>query len=68
MEREIIHYLSWDLTISRPDLTVFADCIKANYKKGVPKASYVVIPNKSHEKDSFRKGVIEERQTVASKA
>jgi len=62
----MIHYLSWDLTISGPNLAAFADSIKANYKKGVPKASYVVIPDKSCEKDSFGKGVIEERQTVAS--
>src|SRR6201996_1973441 len=64
MEREMIHYLPWDLTISRPDLAAFKDCIKANYKKGVPKAPYVVIPDKSCEKDSFGKGVLEERQTV----
>ena len=61
----MIHYLLWDLTISWPDLAAFADRIKANYKKGVPKASYVVIPDKSREKDSFVKGVLEERQTVA---
>ena len=61
----MIHYLSWDLTISGPDLAAFADRIKANYKKGIPKAPYVVIPDKSREKDSFGKGVIEERQTVA---
>src|ERR1700761_7430492 len=66
MEQEMIHYLLWDLTISRPNLAAFADSIKANYKKGVPKAPYVIIPNKSCEKDSFGKGVIEERQTVAS--
>ena len=62
----MIHYPSWDLTISGPNLAAFADSIKANYKKGVPKAPYVVIPDKSCEKDSFGKGVIEERQTVTS--
>src|ERR1700761_8219455 len=66
MEQEMIHYLLWDLTISGPNLRAFADSIKANYKKGVPKAPYVVIPDKSCENDSFGKGVIEERQTVAS--
>ena len=66
MEQEMIHYPSWDLTISGPNPTAFADSIKANYKKGVPKAPYVVIPDKSRGKDSFGKGVIEERETVAS--
>src|SRR6201996_6900248 len=55
-----------DCDISGPNLAAFANSIKANYKKGVPKAPYVVIPDKSCEKDSFGKGVIEERQTVAS--
>ena len=32
MEQEMIHYLSWDLTISGPDLTAFADHTKANYE------------------------------------
>src|ERR1700761_6264583 len=32
MEQEMIHYLLWDLTIPGPDLTVFADCTKANYE------------------------------------
>ena len=32
MAQEMIHYLSWDLTISGPDLTAFADRIKANYE------------------------------------
>ena len=31
----------------------------------VPKAPYVVIPDKSCGKDSFRKDVIEERQAIA---
>ena len=47
-------------------LSAFADRIKTNYKKGVPKASYVTISDTSHKKDSFRKGVIEERQTIAT--
>jgi hypothetical protein len=63
MEREMIHYLSWDLTISGPDLQAFTDRIKNNYRKGVPKAPYVVIPDRSREKDPFGKGVIEERVT-----
>src|ERR1700761_642928 len=37
MEREIIYYMSWDLTVSGPDLTASADRIKANYNKGVHK-------------------------------
>ena len=57
----MIHYLSWDLTISGLDLAAFADRIKANNKKGVPKGPYVVIPEKSRKKDSSGKGVIEER-------
>ena len=55
----MIHYLSWDLTISESDLAAFADHIKASTV-----ALYFVVANKSCEKDSFGKGVIEERQTV----
>src|ERR1700761_8675048 len=60
MEQEMIHYLLWDLTISEPNLTAFADRIKESTV-----ALYFVVTNKSCEKDSFRKGVIEERQTVS---
>ena len=38
MEREMIDYPSWDLTISGPNLAAFTDSIKANYEKGVPEA------------------------------
>src|ERR1700761_8727631 len=60
MEREMIHYLLWDLIILRPNLTAFADRIKASTM-----TVYVVITNMSREKDSFGNGVIE-RQTIAS--
>ena len=64
MERRMIRYLLWDLTISGSDLTVFADRIRANYE-WVPKALHVIIPDKSCEQDSIRKSAIEERKSVA---
>jgi len=67
MEREMIHYLSWDLTISGPDLATFTDRVKATYRKGVPKTAYVVVPDTSREKDHFGKGSIEvEKKPVIS--
>jgi hypothetical protein len=59
MEREMIHYLCWDLAISGADLQAFTDKARNTYRKGVPKAPYVVIPDTSREKDLFGKGHIE---------
>lgn len=59
MEREMIHYLSFDLTIPGSELEQFTQTVRATYKRGVPKTAYHVIPDKSRENDYFGKGTLE---------
>jgi hypothetical protein len=69
MEREMIHYLSFDLTISGVELEKFTQTVKSTYKRGVPKMPYVVIPDKSRENDHFGKGSLEiETRPMAKKS
>jgi hypothetical protein len=59
MEREMIHYLSFDLTITGAELEKFTGSVRQTYKRGVPKTAYVVVPDKSRENDYFGKGTLE---------
>jgi Cyclin, N-terminal domain len=59
MEREMIHYLSFDLTITAAELEKFTLNVKANYRRGVPKSVYVVVQDKTRENDHFGKGTLE---------
>jgi len=67
MEREMIHYLSFDLTIPGSVLEQFTQTVRTVYKRGVPKTPYNVTPDKSRENDYFGKGTleIEMKSTVA---
>lgn len=59
MEREMIHYLSFDLTITADVLEKFTQSVRVTYKRGVPKTPYQVVHDKSRENDYFGKGSLE---------
>jgi len=69
MEREMIHYLSFDLTISAGELEKFTQSVRQTYKRGVPRTPYPVVPDRSRENDYFGKGSLEidTKSTLTSK-
>jgi hypothetical protein len=64
MEREMIHYLSWDLTATADELAEFTAMVNEQYKRGMPKTTYKFKHDTTKENDPFGKGRIVEETAV----
>jgi hypothetical protein len=68
MEREMIHYLSWDLTATAEELEEFTKMVNEQYKRGMPKTAYKFKHDTTKENDPFGKGRIVEESAAEAAA